>query len=217
MEQIHAADLDALSWFGNRHSTAGDALMKSCTHLGDASVMAAVAVLFALMLYFLAGKRRTALILLLASLVAVGFTRSTKYLFDRPRPNVSWRLVPLPHTPSFPSGHSLNAMAIYGAFGLLAARHLRRRAVGILVLIVGFALPLLVGTTRPYLGVHYPSDVLAGWTAGFACALLALWADRRWGDRPRSDSSANAACGNDAAPTNPRMAHRFSREMESQP
>lgn len=184
MEQIQAADRSTLSWFGSQHTSTGDTLMKYGTHLGDASVMIAVAVLLSLGLYFLTGKRRTAVILLLASLLAVGFTWSTKYLFDRPRPDVSWRLVPRPHTPSFPSGHSLNSMAIYGAFALLAARHLRRRAAGILVLMVGFALPLLVGTTRPYLGVHYPSDVLAGWTFGLAFALLALWADRRWGDRP---------------------------------
>jgi undecaprenyl-diphosphatase len=183
MEQIQAADTTTLSWFGNHHSSTGDALMKVCTHLGDAATMIAVAVLFALTLYFLAGKRRTALILVAASLLGLGLAQSAKYIIQRQRPDVDWRLVERPHSPSLPSGHSLNSMAIYGAFALLAARHLRRRALSVLVLFVGFALPLLIGVSRPYLGVHYPSDVLTGWTVGLACALLALWADRRWGDR----------------------------------
>ena len=180
MEQIRAVDADTLAWLANHHSTAGNEMMKFCSLMGDPEPAIGVALVFVLALCFLAG-RRTALVMLVASALALGLAQSAKYLIQRERPDVSWRLIPRPSTPSFPSGHSLNSMSIYGTFSLLSARHLRRRILAMLVLLPGFALPLLIGTSRSYLGVHYPSDVLAGWTAGLACALLALWADRRWG------------------------------------
>jgi undecaprenyl-diphosphatase len=181
MEQIQAVDGNTLAWLADHHSTAGNEMMKFCSHIGVVKTAIAAAFVFVLMLYFLAGKR-TALVMLAASVLALGLGQSAKYLIQRERPDVSWRLIPRPHTPSFPSGHSLNSMSIYGTFALLAARRVRRRTLAMLVLLAGFTMPLLIGTSRPYLGVHYPSDVLAGWTAGLACALLALWADRRWGD-----------------------------------
>lgn len=182
MEQIQAVDADTLAWFANHRSTAGNEMMKFCSLIGDKETATAVAFVFVLTLYFLAGTR-TALVMLVASVLALGLGQSAKYLIQRERPDVSWRLIPRPHTSSFPSGHSLNSMSIYGTFALLTARHLRRRTLAMLVLLIGFALPLIIGTSRPYLGVHWPSDVLAGWTAGLTCALLAFWADRRWGNR----------------------------------
>jgi undecaprenyl-diphosphatase len=200
MEHIQAVDMSALSWFGSQHSTTLDTIMKVCTHLGDKEIVLAAAFGLALMLYFLAGKRRTAVIFLAASLLGIGVGQSAKYLIQRPRPNVDWRLIDRPHSTSFPSGHSIGSMALYGTFALLAARHLRNRAAAALVFALGFTVPLLVGITRPYLGVHYPSDVLAGWTVGLACALLALWADRRWGDRLADTSSDPPNVGNSSQP-----------------
>ncbi len=182
MEYVQAADEGTLFWFENHHATAANVAMKFFTHLGDPKTVIAV-VAIATILFFLAGRRRTALVMLLASVLGLGIAESVKRLVRRERPDVAWKLIDRPHTPSFPSGHSLNSMAIYGTLALLAARPLRRRAVRGLIVATGFMLPLLIGVSRPYLGVHYPSDVLAGWTAGLACALLALWADRRWGER----------------------------------
>jgi undecaprenyl-diphosphatase len=182
VEYVQAADEGTLFWFENHHSNIGNTLMEFCTRLGNVTTVIVV-MAAAVLLFFLAGRRRTALILLLASMFGLGISQSIKYIIKRERPDVAWRLIERPPTPSFPSGHSLNSMAIYGSLALLAARRLRRRAVCVLVLVIGFTLPLAIGVSRPYLGVHYPSDVLAGWTAGLACALLALWADQRWGDR----------------------------------
>ena len=73
---------------------------------------------------------------------------------------------------AFPSGHSATAVALYGALALIVARHgdarARRAAIAAAV-----ALSVLVGVTRVYLGVHYPTDVLAGWLLGGAVLAVA--------------------------------------------
>jgi undecaprenyl-diphosphatase len=83
-------------------------------------------------------------------------------------------------------------MAIYGAIALVVARSLRRPGARAAVLAAGFGLPFLVGLTRVYLGVHYPLDVLAGWTAGLIWALLARAAVDRW--EPRAGERQASAC-----------------------
>jgi membrane-associated phospholipid phosphatase len=184
MEQLQAVDEGILFFCESHHSLFGNTVMAFCTRLGNPSIMfslmAAIAILF-----WLAGRRRTVLILLLASLLGLAISQGVKYVIRRERPDVAWRLIDRPRSPSFPSGHALNTMAFYGAVALLCSRQLRRRTARAAVLIAGFLLPVLIGSSRVYLGVHYPSDVLAGWTAGLACALLVLWADQRWGDVER--------------------------------
>jgi len=116
-------------------------------------------------------KGHTALYLALA--IGSGILASTllKHLFDRPRPD----LVPhaqVVYTSSFPSGHSMMSAVVFLTLGALLAgvqSNLRLRAY---LLGVAAVLALLVGASRVYLGVHWPTDVLAGWTAGAAWALL---------------------------------------------
>jgi membrane-associated phospholipid phosphatase len=184
MENLRAIDEGALFWCENHHSNVGNMVMESVTRLGNTGVVLGVIAL-GVIFFWLLGRRRTAVILLLASLLGPAISYGVKYAIKRERPDVAWRLIERPTSPSFPSGHAVNSMAVYGSLALLASRHLRSRRVRAFVLVIGFLMPLVIGLSRPYLGVHYPSDVLAGWTAGLACALLALWADQRWGDRER--------------------------------
>lgn len=190
MESVQAADEGILFAFENHRWTAGDPLVKKITELGDAERVIPV-ILAAMLILCLARQWRSALILVLVSVLGLGITKITSHVIHRERPDMAWRLIHRPHTSSFPSGHALNSMAIYGTLALLAARHVRRRLVAGLILALGFLLAVLIGFSRPYLGVHYPTDVLAGWTAGLACALLALWADQRWGERERFAASVN--------------------------
>lgn len=93
-----------------------------------------------------------------------------KAAFDRPRPHVFPWLVPHVGQSSFPSGHAMTSTVTYLTVAFLIARlepsaALRRMTIGVAVLVV-----FLVGLSRLYLGVHYPSDVLAGWVAGVAWA-----------------------------------------------
>jgi undecaprenyl-diphosphatase len=106
-----------------------------------------------------------------------GLSTLMKVLFARERPDI------VPHlsiatSPSFPSGHSMLAAVIYLTLGALLARFARRRRLRAYVLAVALLLTVLVGSSRVYLGVHYPSDVLGGWMAGLGWALLCWLAAR---------------------------------------
>src|SRR5206468_91472 len=94
-----------------------------------------------------------------------------KHFFDRPRPN----LVPFTvyvSTSSFPSGHSMMSAVTYLVLGALLARSQERKLVKAYFLLGAVFLTVVVGISRVYLGVHWPTDVLAGWTAGAVWALL---------------------------------------------
>ena len=123
-------------------------------------------------IYLLLQKRpRSAVFLLVAVVGGVVIGQFSKELFDRPRPDI------VPHlaevlSQSFPSGHSTISAVVYPTLGAMLSRVVGRVRVRIYLLVVGVALAIIVGLTRVYMGVHFPTDVLAGWTIGFAWALL---------------------------------------------
>lgn len=129
-----------------------------------------VLVLAATAWHRLRGERREALAWLVVGFTTLVLHLSLKPLFARPRPDLWPRLVAETGF-SFPSGHALASAALYP---LLAGITLALRRVGFVLVSVG--LPLFVGFGRLYLGVHWPTDVLAGWTLGAAQAALAI----RW-------------------------------------
>lgn len=104
-----------------------------------------------------------------------------KNLVQRPRPTVN-RLVTASSF-SFPSGHSITVMLLWGTVIVLAGRYLRQSP-GIRYLITGLASLwiLAVGVSRVYVGVHYPTDVLAGWLLGFFLLTVTQWFLTRHGD-----------------------------------
>jgi undecaprenyl-diphosphatase len=105
-----------------------------------------------------------------------------KGLFLRRRPNVVPHLTRFDPA-SFPSGHSMGAALVYLTLGSIISRQVVGSTAKAYFLSVALTLALLVGVSRVYLGVHYPSDVLAGWAAGSlwsaACAQAARWLQRR--------------------------------------
>lgn len=153
------------------------AAMVDLTALGGATVVTAVTLL--VVGYLLAARKaRTALFV--AGAVGVGALASTalKWAFDRPRPDVVEHLVRV-HSTSFPSGHAMMSAVVYLTLGALLARAHTERRVKVYLLGAAIALALTVGASRVYLGVHWPTDVVAGWTVGAVWAgLMSLVAQR---------------------------------------
>jgi undecaprenyl-diphosphatase len=124
------------------------------------------------------GKKHMALYV--CGSVVSGLLASTllKYFFDRPRPTLVPHAVYASNS-SFPSGHSMLSAVTYLVLGALLARSQVRKLVKAYFLLGAVFLTILVGISRVYLGVHWPSDVLAGWTAGAVWALLCWLLARR--------------------------------------
>lgn len=132
---------------------------------------------------WLSGRRRLGWILLAGAGGAALFMQLAKEALGRPRPDVVSHLTQV-LSPSFPSGHSTMSAAIYLVLGMLLARLQRGRALRAYVVLVAVVVVVLVGVSRVYVGVHWPTDVLAGWTLGTAWA-IAVWTASVWRERPR--------------------------------
>jgi undecaprenyl-diphosphatase len=133
---------------------------------------------------FLLLQRKTgaAALVIAAATGAVIVSTVLKRYYDRPRPD----LVPhgsFVYTSSFPSGHSMLSAAVYLTLAALLARIQARNRVKAYLLLMATLITLVVGLSRVYLGVHWPTDVLSGWTAGgvwaLACWTIANWLQRR--------------------------------------
>lgn len=151
-------------------STRVEGIMRDITALGSAVVL--ILITAATIIYFLLVKRwGTAFFVL----VAVGggqiLSSLLKIGIDRPRPDLISKLA-VETSLSFPSGHAMLAAVTYLTLGIIAARFLPDRVTKIYVFALAVLVTLMVGVSRLYLGVHWPSDVLAGWCAGFAWAML---------------------------------------------
>jgi undecaprenyl-diphosphatase len=133
------------------------------------------------------GLRGPALFVLLS--VTTGWVTShlLKSFYDRPRPDLVPQL-DIVHTASFPSGHAMMTTLVYLTLASVIARLTEKTSVRIYVFAVAVAIALAVGLTRIFLGVHWPSDVIAGWALGAAWAALSWLAVsvlRRRRDRER--------------------------------
>jgi undecaprenyl-diphosphatase len=138
--------------------------------LGSVAVVTLIVALAAIFLVLV--KRRWEAVLLVACSVGATITLVVlKILFGRERPTVVSALAKEVDL-SFPSGHSLIASAIYPTLGLILARTLTDRHLKVFVLAAAAGLTLMIGFTRVYIGVHYPTDVLGGWMLGLSWAIL---------------------------------------------
>lgn len=142
---------------------------RDVTGLGSAGVLTMLVIATTVFL-LLAGRARTALFVAAASFGGMIASNLLKALFDRARPDLVAHDIYL-YTTSFPSGHAMQSAVVYLTLGALLARLVHRRILKAYVLSLAVFLAFIIGVSRVYLGVHWPSDVLAGWAIGGAWAL----------------------------------------------
>jgi undecaprenyl-diphosphatase len=170
-----AFDEAVLRWMAAHQKPWLQHVMFEITLLGTGLVLMVMVAVSATFLW-LSDHRFSALLLVIATWGGVAINSLLKSTFDRPRPQVfEWGADVL--TSSFPSGHAMTATITYGTVAYLAARLQRRRLARWITLIVAGLMIVLICFSRLYLGVHYPTDVVAGalmglgWTA-FCMAML---------------------------------------------
>jgi len=123
-------------------------------------------------------RYRAMAFVLVAVMSGWGLSFALKDLFQRTRPSVVPHLMPA-YFSSFPSGHSMMAAVVYFTLGSLLSSLVTRRRLKFYFLAMASVLSILVGVSRLVLGVHYPTDVVAGWSAGLAWATLCWVVERR--------------------------------------
>ena len=162
------------------------ALMRAASLYGGPSILVPVGLLTAGA--FLIKRWRRGALLVVVTLAGAGLLNwLLKFSFARVRP-ASFFDYPLPGSPSFPSGHALYAASVFGGLAVLLTARIRSLPLQLGIWFISISLILLVGLSRIYLGVHYPSDVLAGYAIGLIWVTTVAFGDRlaRYRRRRRS-------------------------------
>lgn len=152
--------------------------VRDITALGGTAVLTLLTASSAVFL-ILRGNYRTAFVLIVAVVGGTLLSMLFKDVFARPRPS----LVPVETrhlSYSFPSGHAMVSAITYLTVGALLAHTQARRAIKIYILTLAVLLAAAVGISRIYLGLHWPTDVIAGWLAGVSWALAVLLIAHFW-------------------------------------
>ena len=164
-------DKPLLLWLHRHASHALDQLAIGLTIVGNTGPMIAAGVLATAALA-IAGRRREAWLFAAGVGGSMLLTQLIKFVATRPRPDL-WLSIRPEHTFSFPSGHAMDTAALAAALFFVAGQR------GRLAWVLAPLFALGVGWARMYLGVHYPSDVLAGWSSAVGWVLLVQLLARR--------------------------------------
>ncbi len=163
-------DTAILLWLHQWANPRLDAVMLTLTKLGNPEVVLLITPISLILLWW-KGKQKEAKMLTIACLGAVILNQGLKLGFTRPRP-VLWHRLISEVTFSFPSGHALGSLVLYGFLAYILALQLPKYS----SLIYGLATGLIasIGLSRIYLGVHWPTDILAGYSIGFLWLMICV-------------------------------------------
>jgi undecaprenyl-diphosphatase len=180
------AVLNAFRTAGDQTDPIGPAwveeMARDVTALGSFAGLGLLFISVVLYLVF-TGKRSAALLMSVSVLGGVAISTLLKMSYDRPRPELTQTARVF--TASFPSGHAMLSAVTFLTLGALLTRVRGNHQLRVYFMTMAVLLTVLVGVSRIYLGVHYPTDVLAGWCVGSAwaglCFLVMVWLQQRGG------------------------------------
>lgn len=180
-ERVATIDSRITTWFVHHRSDTRTALFRTVTHLADPLVITAVVAVVALMLVF-RGQRRAASLLIVSSVGTALLVRVAKMAIGRARPSGD-RLASAAGA-AFPSGHAAQSVACYVALAIVVVWLGRSRSAAVVAIVAAASICVFVGLSRVYLGVHWASDVIAGWSLGAAwlAGTVAVFARAGWFD-----------------------------------
>lgn len=168
------------------HTLASPALttaMRAVSFLGSTLFLTAATIL--VVVWFVLRKWGREAGLLATTMIGASFLNTTlKLAFRRPRPIPFFDLTP-PETYSFPSGHSLASCCFFAGLAAILSGRIKSRRTRVFIWIVGVVMFLLIGLSRIYLGVHYTTDVIAGFAAALVWILTVRFVELQLGRRRR--------------------------------
>jgi undecaprenyl-diphosphatase len=179
-QETTAMDTEVLLMFKDLHTPLLDLVVTAITFLGDPRILSFVCFILGIALV-MRGMKAEATTIAIAAIGSVLLNTVLKKIFSRARPELWERILDV-SSYSFPSGHALVSLVIYGIFGYLLSTRFPRWRVWLAIVTLG--LIIAIGLTRLYLGVHWPTDIVAGYTAGMvwlmACIIsLEIWRQSR--------------------------------------
>lgn len=167
---INSFDTTVRLWVYGLRTPLTKAIFIPCTYIGNWQTL----VSFALLLIIIPKTRKNIGIpMAITALASTGLYSVMKMLFHRPRPDVALHLINQGGY-SFPSGHSMNGLVFFGILIYLIRRNCRNKKTANVLTIILLVLTFAIGFSRVFVGVHYPTDILGGWSLGLAVVMLAM-------------------------------------------
>ncbi|MHA7583838.1 phosphatase PAP2 family protein [Paenibacillus vandeheii] len=179
--QIHRFDDSLITWIQGMESQGMTRWMELFTWIGSGIPVVIITILSMVVLYVFLKHRRE--LLFLGCVIAGSAILNTllKLMFHRARPTIH-RIIEVSGY-SFPSGHSMAAFSLYGGLAFLIWKHIPTAVGRVLMIIVSAMFILMIGMSRIYLGVHYPSDVVGGYFMSGCWLAVCIWFYQRYLER----------------------------------
>jgi undecaprenyl-diphosphatase len=176
--RINAFDTRLIHFWQGMESPGLTAVMKIFTDIGAGVPVVVITLITLLFLYFVLHHRKEIILFLFVLAGSEVLNVVLKLVFHRARPSLHRLITESGY--GFPSGHSMGAFSLYGTLAFLLWKHIPVVWGRTLLILVSCALILAIGISRIYLGVHYPSDVLAGYLASGFWLTASVWVYQRY-------------------------------------